>query len=153
MTDCRTFAKYMTPTQDKELERQLKQHGLRNTAFRKEILSIFLKHKGKAIGHADIEDSLGEWDRITLYRTIKSFEDKGLIHPTPDVNGSIRYALCGHRCSAHDHNDSHAHFHCTVCNETRCLDDVVENFSFRLPMNYTVHETKVLLEGTCSACN
>lgn len=144
---------YMIHTQDLELEQQLERHGLRKTAFRKEVLGIFMKHKGKAIGHTDIEESLVNWDRITLYRTIKSFEDKGLIHPTPDVNGSIRYALCGQQCNAHNHNDSHAHFHCTVCDETICLDDVVENFSFRLPMNYEVRETKVLLEGTCASCN
>ena len=143
----------MNRNQSTILDKQLEQHGLRKTAFRKEVLNIFLKHSGKAIGHTEIELALEEWDRITLYRTLKSFENKGLIHQTPDVNGSVRYALCGHNCSAHDHNDSHAHFHCTKCDDTICLDDAVQNFSFRLPPNYELSETKVLLEGICATCH
>ena len=143
----------MTPTQNKELEQQIKHHALRKTAFRKEVLEIFHKHKGNAISNADKEGPLGAWDGIPLYRSIKSFEDRGLIPLTPDVSDSFRYALYGHQCFAQGHNDSHTHFHCKISIETRCLDDVVENFSFRLPLNYRVDETKVLFTGTCSTCN
>ena len=57
----------------------LKGKRLRLTSFRKEVLQVFMDND-KAIAVSDIEDALNDFDRITLYRTIKSFIEKGLIH-------------------------------------------------------------------------
>ena len=56
----------------------LKHHDLRLTQVRKEVLSVFLK-KEQALSQSDIEENVGQIDRITLYRTLRSFEDNGLI--------------------------------------------------------------------------
>src|SRR5690554_3310720 len=57
----------------------LRDKNLRVTPFRKEVLEIFLENE-HAISIQDIEEALVEFDRITLYRTIKSFTNKGVIH-------------------------------------------------------------------------
>lgn len=134
------------------LDTLLQHHGLRKTAFRKEVLDIFRNRKGQALSQGDIEQNLDHWDRITLYRTLKSFEDKGLIHQTPEVNGTTKYALCGQKCSSHHHDDGHAHFHCLKCNVTQCVHEAVESLSYNLPENYSVKEVKVMLSGTCASC-
>ena len=137
---------------DTHIEHLLEHHGLRKTAFRKEILGISQQRKGQALSNTEIEQGLEEWDRITLYRTLKSFEDKGLIHQTPDINGSVKYALCGHNCNAHQHDDGHAHFQCTKCHVTWCLDDAITSLKYNLPSAYKVEEVKVMLNGICASC-
>ena len=62
------------------LKETLKEHRLRNTQCRTDILAIFYEHDF-ALSHADIEDRVSEhYDRVTVYRTLKTFVDKGLIH-------------------------------------------------------------------------
>ena len=71
-----------------------KKNHLSVTAGRKKILELFLKSEG-ALAHADIERNTGEhFDRVTVYRTLQTFVDKGIIHLIPTTDNSILYALC-----------------------------------------------------------
>src|ERR1700682_5066113 len=102
----------------------LKRHQLSVTDSRKQILSLFLKHPG-AFSHGDIEKKVGqEFDRVTIYRTLQTFLDKGIIHNIPTADNFVQYALCRDNCSAGHHEDHHVHFVCDVCGNTICLDDV-----------------------------
>ena len=55
----------------------LKASGLRMTEVRKKVLGLFLDSKN-ALSLPAIESSFEKLDRITLYRTLKAFEAKGL---------------------------------------------------------------------------
>jgi Fur family ferric uptake transcriptional regulator len=69
----------------------LKAYSLRQTECREEILDIFLT-KAYALAHADVEIQMSEkFDRVTVYRTLKTFLDKGLIHKVLDDEG---YQIC-----------------------------------------------------------
>ena len=85
----------------------LSKHALRRTAFRQELLKIFIESGSRALSHTDIEEALGDHDRITLYRTLKSFQDKGLIHEAVDGGKDTKYALCQNQCDVHHHIDHH----------------------------------------------
>ena len=135
------------------LDHMLKEHGLRKTPFRREVLKVLKTHQGRAIASEVIESALGEHDRITLYRTLKSFEKKGLIHLTPSLTGQAKYALCQHLCSEDAHHDMHAHFHCDQCGETTCLDDLSSTKSYHVPRGYEVKDIQVTLSGTCQQCS
>jgi len=132
-------------------EKILKQHKLRITDMRKEVLNIFLS-KNEAQSQHDIEVSLSNFDRITLYRTLKSFQEKGLIHKAFDSTDVAKYALCSDHCSEHDHNDEHVHFHCESCGNTFCVEEV-EIPMISLPSGYTLSSTNVVLNGTCQRCH
>ena len=72
----------------------LKQIDLRHTYTRENILNGFIS-KTIALSHADIESFLIDgFDRVTIYRTLKTFLDKGIIHKVLDDQGGIKYALC-----------------------------------------------------------
>ena len=142
----------MSNSPDSLYEQMLEGHGLRKTAFRKEVLSIFLLHEGKALNNAQLEDALGDYDRITLYRTLKSFEDKGLVHLAVDSAGNALYALCSHHCDEESHEDSHAHFHCDRCGNTTCLDNMPEKFTKLVPEGYHVNGVQVTFSGICGIC-
>lgn len=129
----------------------LELHKLRSTPCRVNVIAYFLKHDF-AIAHADLESELKSYfDRVTLYRTLKSFLDKGLIHKVIDNEGSPKYALCSHNCSTHNHAHNHVHFKCNTCGHTTCLEHIFIPIP-SLPKNYTISETNLLVTGICDKC-
>lgn len=128
----------------------LDHHGLRITAVREQVLGAFLS-RPEAIGQQQVEETLGTADRITLYRTLRTFEEAGIIHKVPSEGNVQRWALCHDHCSDHGHNDHHAHFHCNTCDRTLCLDEI-EIPNVKTPNGFVLSEAKLVLSGTCAAC-
>lgn len=130
----------------------LKQNKLSVTANRKKILQLFFENNG-ALAHGDIEKKTGEQiDRVTVYRTLQSFVEKGIIHTIPTSDNSIKYALCKDECAEGHHHDHHIHLVCNICNNTLCLDDVVTP-EIKLPQGYIMLQADVVVKGICKNCN
>lgn len=129
----------------------LKRSQLSVTSSRLKILELFLANNG-ALAHADIERKTHEkFDRVTVYRTLQSFLDKGIIHSIPTADNSIRYALCKDDCSQGHHQDDHIHFLCIICGNTTCLD--VHIPPVELPNGFKGQQTEVVVSGKCKDCN
>jgi Fur family transcriptional regulator, ferric uptake regulator len=129
----------------------LKQYGLSVTDSRKKILELFLDANG-ALAHADIEKSAAKnFDRVTVYRTLQTFVEKGIIHQIPTTDNSILYALCKHNCQQGHHHDDHVHFICSSCDKTICLDDVTVP-EVKLPKNFTKQQAAMVVTGICEDC-
>lgn len=136
---------------DNKVNSVLKSNKLSVTGSRRKILQLFLEQPG-ALAHGDIEKKAGEkFDRVTIYRTLQTFVDKGIIHTIPTADNSIRYALCKDECSEGHHHDHHIHFVCTSCQNTYCLDDVVTP-EIKLPKGYMANQVEVVVEGICKKC-
>jgi Fur family transcriptional regulator, ferric uptake regulator len=135
-----------------EIKEILKRNNLSVTGSREKILGLFLNEPG-ALAHGDIEKKAGEkFDRVTVYRTLQTFVEKGIIHTIPTADNSIRYALCKDDCSEGHHHDHHVHFVCTNCGNTYCLDDVVTP-EVKLPKGYVSSQIEVVVEGVCKICS
>ena len=134
-----------------QLERIFKKNGLSVTDGRKKILDLFL-NSPEALTHADIEKKTGEsFDRVTVYRTLQIFVDKGIIHNIPTTDNSILYALCKDNCEEGHHHDNHVHFICEKCNKTICLDDVIVP-EVKLPKGFKPNHTEMVVNGICDDC-
>ncbi len=133
-----------------QIDTILKQYNLRVTSTRKQVLQLFLLKEGKAISHHHLESHMDDSDRVTLYRTLKTFQDHGLIHEVQDGSGKLKYALCHEACNHVEHFDNHAHFYCNSCKETICLDEVEAQMS--APSGYQLSETHILMKGLCNNC-
>ena len=130
----------------------LKEFNLRHTNGREEVLDLFL-NAGRALAHNDVENSLGPaHDRVTIYRTLRTFLDKGLLHKVLDDEGGTKYALCRETCADGHHHHDHIHFKCESCGQTTCLDEVVIP-AITLPKGYDRKETNLLIQGVCQGCN
>lgn len=130
----------------------LKEHDLRVTKVRLMVLDYFTSHPS-ALSHADIEAEFErEFDRVTLYRTLNTFLEKGLLHKVPDDKGVARYAVCKTDCTEHAHLDDHVHFKCEVCDKIECLHDL-HIPAMKLPQGYVVHSSNLLLQGICGLCS
>ena len=129
----------------------LKQSGLSITESRKKILDLFLETDG-ALAHADIEkNTASAFDRVTVYLTLQTFVEKGIIHQIPTTDNSILYALCKHNCEQGHHHDDHVHFICSNCDKTICLDEVTVP-EVKLPKNFTKQQSAMVVTGICEDC-
>jgi Fur family ferric uptake transcriptional regulator len=134
------------------VESILKNSSLSVTASRKKILDIFLS-ANNAFAHQDIEQKCAdEYDRVTIYRTLQTFLEKGIIHNIPTTDNAVRYALCNDACiSSGHHHDNHVHFLCDDCGKTLCLDEVMIP-AVKLPTGYAMKEINMVVSGTCKTC-
>ena len=129
----------------------LKRNRLSVTESRKKILELF-RENGGALEHNDIEKRTGEkFDRVTIYRTLQTFVEKGIIHTIPTVDNSIRYALCKDECTEGHHHDNHVHFICAVCSTTYCLE-AVNVPEVHLPKGFKPDNIQVVVSGKCKNC-
>ena len=99
------------------IEQVLESKDIRVTAMRL-LIYKFLADRQVAVTLSDIEMAFEKADRTTLYRTVKKFEEKGLVHQIDDGTSITKYALCEQNCSCEIETDLHLHFHCNNCNET-----------------------------------
>ncbi len=129
----------------------LKRNQLSVTDSRKKILELFQGNTG-ALAHSDIEKRTGEkFDRVTIYRTLQTFVEKGILHTIPTADNSVLYALCKDECTTGHHHDNHVHFVCDNCNVTYCLDSVVTP-EVNLPQGFRPSVINVVVTGICKNC-
>jgi Fur family ferric uptake transcriptional regulator len=123
---------------------------LSSTESRRKILSLFF-NSNDALTHGDIEKEVGDkYDRVTIYRTLQTFEEKAIIHSIPTADNAILYALCKD-CAEGHHHDDHVHFICSNCEKTICLDDVVSP-KIELPSGFVADNVQVVINGICKDC-
>lgn len=135
----------------KEALEILKRNSLSITDSRKIILELFLKTEG-ALAHADIEKNTAvNFDRVTVYRTLQTFTENGIIHQIPTTDNTILYALCKDKCEAGHHHDEHVHFICVDCEKTVCMDEVTVP-QVKLPNGFVPLQTAMVVKGTCNDC-
>src|SRR5215211_8593575 len=134
-----------------KLNEILRRKNLSVTDSRKKILSLFLSSHD-ALAHGDIEKKAGEkFDRVTVYRTLQTFVEKGIIHTIPTTDNSVRYALCKAECTEGHHHDDHIHFICIHCGSAICLEDVAVP-DIGLPIGYSQNTVEVVVKGICNDC-
>jgi Fur family ferric uptake transcriptional regulator len=135
----------------KELESILITKQINPTAMRLLVLEFLLKQK-TAISLSDLETEFERSDRTTLYRTLKTFEEKGMIHDINDGNESIKYAICEADCKDGVHRDMHVHFYCTNCKELFCLPKT-QIPEIILPDKFQLQEFSLVARGRCNKCS
>jgi Fur family ferric uptake transcriptional regulator len=129
----------------------LQRRQLRLTACRISVVHNLLEQKN-AISQPELENELQDFDRVTLYRTLHTFLEKGIIHQIYDDSGVIKYALCTEHCDHdHLHQDEHVHFKCMLCKQITCVDSVSIP-TIQLPQVYTFVDANFLVRGICSGC-
>jgi Fur family transcriptional regulator, ferric uptake regulator len=137
---------------NEEISLLLKKHRLSVTDSRKRILELF-QDSSTALAHHDIEKLTGErFDRVTVYRTLQTFIEKGIIHTIPTTDNGIRYALCKEACEEGHHHDDHVHFVCDSCGATTCLENV-HIPDVRLPRGYKMRQVDMVVSGLCKDCS
>jgi Fur family transcriptional regulator, ferric uptake regulator len=146
------MARSVTVMKMKEIKELLKLYGLKLTLTRLKVLEVFFAND-RAVTTADLlrltEDA---FDRVTMYRTLKAFEDMGIIHRIVGANNSTNYALSGFGKTHPDlRRAQHLHFSCIQCQGVFCLDGQSIPV-ITLPDIYEVHSLNMMVVGICDKC-
>jgi len=134
---------------DKKKEALLHSRNIKPTAMRELVLDV-LSRQTAAIGLPELEAHFEKADRTTLYRTLKTFEEKKLIHKIVDGTGSVKYALCSETCEC-EPEDLHVHFLCDKCERTYCLYDIPVP-TINLPSGFQLEGVNMVVNGICASC-
>lgn len=135
---------------DEEHKKVLRTHGLKVTDCRLDVFG-FLLEENRTLFCSDLERQFPQHDRVTIYRTLLSFLESGIVHKVPTDTGIASYGLCHDTCSPDHHDHNHVHFKCNNCGKTECLDNMAIP-SISLPEGYQVKATNMILEGICAIC-
>lgn len=132
----------------KDIEQKLLHKNTNPTSMRI-LVYDFLDKQQEALSLSQIENHFYNADRITIYRTLKTFEEKGIVHSIQE-NTTTKYILCDDGCDEKTHKDWHLHFYCKICKRTTCKED------FLMPQNqmmdYRIDEIKLFAKGICESC-
>ena len=134
-----------------QADKFIEEKGVRPTAMRL-LVFRFLAESETAKTLSDIENAFAKADRTTLYRTLKTFEDKAIVHQIDDGTGMTKYALCEEGCNCDIKNDLHLHFHCKNCNETTCLTDH-KIPQIKVPEGFISENVNLVVKGICDKCS
>ncbi|OFY51214.1 MAG: Fur family transcriptional regulator [Bacteroidetes bacterium GWF2_41_31] len=134
---------------NENINNKLNAKSIKPTAMRQLVLHVLAEQKS-AVSMQELEQKFEKADKVTLYRTLKTFEEKKLIHSIDDGTGSIKYALCRESCQCRP-EDLHVHFYCTECKQTYCLNDIPIP-SVNLPVHFTLENINMVVKGICANC-
>lgn len=87
-------------------------------------------------------------NRVTIYRTLESFVEAGLVHKAFLDERTWHFELAGN-CTD---EQCHPHFTCTNCGVTRCLVGLSVPVVKGLEEGFVAYRQQIRLEGLCPAC-
>ena len=133
----------------RKIEMMLNRAGLKKTRQRIDILKIFVNAK-RPLTAEQISFRLGQEapNKVTIYRTIESLADSGLVHRAY-IHDRTRHYELGEHCTE---LQCHPHFTCTKCGSTRCMPGSTVEMVKGLVQGFVVHRQQVRLEGLCPKC-
>lgn len=124
--------------------------GLRCTRARALVLE-HLSARGRPQAHSEIAKGrrTAGLDRVTLYRTLSTLEEAGLVHRVQDHDGAWRF--CAHVRLAKGCPGNHPHFQCTRCGRMQCLTAQALPW-VSVPKDALVTGKQFLIYGLCPKC-
>lgn len=133
---------------DEARRQRLASVGLRVTGNRLAVLRV-VEQAPIALSHADVESALPEAiDPVTLYRTLDSFVEAGLLSVTVGADRVRRFSPLGGDPGGHH---EHLHFHCDDCGKVFCLPTKPPRAP-SVPQGFQVEGVDLYVHGHCSTC-
>ncbi len=130
-------------TEDKLLKKKTRPTSMRILVY------DYLNEQESALSLGEIEQHFHQADRITIYRTLKTFKENGIVHSIQE-NHTTKYKLCEDECDGKPHRESHLHFYCKICKQTTCKEDIV--IPQHLQATFRIDEIRFFAKGICENC-
>ncbi len=129
-------------------DQMIQEIGERPTAVRTAVLGVLL-NAGSALTHPEVLEklkSLGEFDRVTVYRVLDWLVIHGLAHKVAGTGRACRF-----QATHPDTTHRHAHFQCIECGKICCLTEIEPELA-NLPKHFTVESIELNIKGVCDDC-
>ncbi len=140
---------------ESEVRDILKNYGLKVTPIRTQVLQVLINSE-VALSHSDISSALSDEsiDKVTLYRTLNIFNEKGIIHKVATEDRNWLYAILLEPNKIPHNEHDHAHFVCDTCDKIFCFPitpDPIQNMKI-VKEGFLVKEKEIRLHGLCPTC-
>jgi len=133
-------------------EELLRKYSLSKTGIREEILNVFLSCSFP-LSMNDLKEKMSlECDRVTLYRNLRKFTQKGILHEVYLDKQDSKYVLPENIVNPKKVYSEHPHFRCVNCEMVKCLTDK-EIVHICLPEGFKKLEANYVIYGFCDVCN
>ena len=130
-------------------EKILSSAGLRTTRQRRVILELLIRH-GSPMSHSEILSMIDDHlDRVTLYRTLDTLKNSGIVHQVQGIDGVWRF--CAHEQDTDGCPGDHPHFLCLSCGKMFCLPGQ-KMPRVNVPEGMHVEGKLLVVYGTCPDC-
>lgn len=139
-----------------ELSELLKSKNLRVTKARLCVLEHLIE-ASEAMSHVLLVECLQSkginLDSVTIYRTLHSLTETGIIHKITGVDRSFHYAFArtDHK-NDHKKVSNHPHFTCQKCTHTFCLPELSSPIHIDTPEGFEYVHAEITLVGYCPEC-
>ena len=136
-----------------EAEAAIRQTADRLTQPRVAVLACLMS-LDHAASHFDVAQALARhhpMDRVTVYRVLEWLVEVGIAHRISGDDRVWRFMINDPSAAIAPHHQ-HAHFSCTTCGQTFCLDDVPNKLTFKLPSGFKPAEVDLKFRGRCLHC-
>jgi len=125
----------------------LQKNNLQKTECRLDILQFFLQNDIALSEEKLMQLNENKYNKTTIYRTLNTFTEKGIIHKIITNNNVAKYSL-----SVENLSSKHLHFECKNCKSVYCLKNS-EISNLNLPDGFSEMEFNFLVFGVCKNCN
>lgn len=123
----------------------LKAHRLQLTASRKSVLAVLIENG--PLTQIEIKNRADSYmNRITIYRSLRVFVNKGIVSQLKDENGTSKFFL------NRGPGKNHVHFKCTECGHLSELDSSGMRYA-PMPQGYVPEKRNLFIVGICGGCN
>ena len=147
--------KIMNMRTNMDVEKILILKNIRPTPVRRDILQLLYKEAcpltaGEIISLQKRETQKSKAaDRVTIYRTLYTLAESGLVHQVQGIDGAWRF--CAHPPAKHGCPGNHPHFLCRECGRMLCLTE--QNLPrVEVPADVEVKGKQLVIYGFCSSC-
>ncbi len=116
------------------------------------MLKVFIENRSPISMHELKTRMEKNCDRVTLYRNLRKFTRKGILHEVYLDKQESRFVLPENIVNPEKQYAEHLHFKCMQCNMVKCLTDQ-EIMKVSLPEGYSMLETNFVVFGLCNKCS
>jgi Fur family transcriptional regulator, ferric uptake regulator len=131
-------------------QERIRSAGERLTNPRCAVLAVLMGAEA-ALTHHEIEAALSAIapvDRVTVYRVLEWLVALGLAHRIQGGDRTWRF---------HANRDPsagpHAHFTCSRCGRTVCLEEVAVPVAIKVPRGFVPQDVELTVKGLCATCH
>lgn len=142
---------------EQHFRRILHEHDMKSTKIRTLVLGLLLR-SDVAMSHSQVSEQLSKTehdiDKVTLYRTLNTFVEKGLAHKVATEDRNWLYAIYDDDAEHAEDGHEHAHFICVSCEKIYCfpIEQEAMSLSQKQLQGFEIKQTEIRLHGRCPVC-
>jgi Fe2+ or Zn2+ uptake regulation protein len=129
-----------------DIKNMLIENGIKPSLHRMKILEYLLDRKNHPTVDSIFKDISGDiptLSKTTVYNTLKTFQDYGLVHGVTIEDNEVRYDAI---------LEKHAHFKCSKCGQLYDIEMDTKVLHLKSVSGHVVKESHLYFKGICKSC-